>query len=204
MPLKQKQIENNEGREERQVPGLPLDRNLRWEIASPDRFPAPANLCCSGSGVARNEISGPNRSGEVGALWEVLALVAGGEDAAVATGSGSAPGAVFSLFTDDFQGPASVDASYGTPANSHVASRIYDAHEVFAHLNSRKPKEHQGQIANQGSRGKANECGFNSLCDIGHGNAQGHYRHGCGCDYSARSRAVNLHSSMFAPRLVVS
>ena len=204
MPLEQKKIEHNQSRQERKVAGLPLDGHLSAQHPVSGGLPATANLCCSGSGVARDEISGSNGAGEVGALWEMLALVAGCEDAAVATGGGSSPGADLSLVARNLQGPAGVDPSYGTPADSHIACWVYNAHEVFAYLDSRKPKEHQGQKANQGSRGNADECGSKSSGGKCHGDAQGHYRYGCGCDYSARSRAVNLHGSMFAPRLVVS
>ena len=203
MPLEQKKIEHNQSRQERKVAGLPLDGHLSAQPPVSGGLPATANLCCSGSGVARDEISGSNGSGEVGALGEVLALVAGCEDAAVATGGGSSPGAELSLVAGNLQGPAGVDPSYGTPADPHISRWVHNAHEVFAYLDARKPKKRQSQVANQGSRTKAYECTSNWLSGQGHRDAQGHYSHGCGCDYAARARTVDLHVPMFAPSLAV-
>jgi hypothetical protein len=53
MPLEQKKIEHNQSRQERKVSGLPLDGHLSAQHPVSGGLPATANLCSSGSGVAR-------------------------------------------------------------------------------------------------------------------------------------------------------
>jgi hypothetical protein len=203
MPLEQKKIEHNQSRQERQLSGMPLDGHLRSQPKVSRGLPAPANLRRRGAGFASDQVSGSDGAGKVGALGEMLTLVARCEDAAVTTGGGSTPGAELALVTGNLQGPAGVDASYGTPANPHISGWVHNAHEVFAYLDARKPKKRQSQVANQGSWTKAYECTSNWLSGQGHRDAQGHYSQGCGCDYAARARTVDLHVPMFAPSLAV-
>ena len=64
-------------------------------------LPESSDVGCGSSGVAANEISWSNGSGDVGALGEVLSLVAGGKDAAVATRSWSTPGRYLAFICGD-------------------------------------------------------------------------------------------------------
>ena len=107
-------------------------------------FPESSDVGCGSSGVAANEISWSNGSRDVGALGEVLSLVAGGKDAAVATRSWSTPGSYFAFICGDCERPASVDELYCTPADVVLSEDIDNLYALFADFNPGKPKEQQG------------------------------------------------------------
>jgi len=107
-------------------------------------FPESSDVSSCSSGVAANEISWSNGSGDVGALGKVLSLVAGGKDAVVATGSWSTPGRYLAFICGDCERPAGVDELYGTPADGVLAEDIDNLYALFAHFNPGKPKEQQG------------------------------------------------------------
>ena len=107
-------------------------------------LPESSDVSSCSSGVAANEISWSNGSGDVGALGEMLSLVAGGKDAAVATGSWSTPGRYFAFICGDCERPAGVDELYGTPADGVLSEDIDNLYALFAHFNPGKPKEQQG------------------------------------------------------------
>jgi len=107
-------------------------------------LPKSSDVGCGSSGVAANEISWSNGSGDVGAFGEMLSLVAGGKDAAVATRSWSTPGSYFAFVGGDCERPAGVDELYGTPADVVLSEDIDNLYALFAHFNPGKPKEQQG------------------------------------------------------------
>jgi hypothetical protein len=93
----------------------PITQNFTALV--PALFPEASYVGCSCSGVAGYKVAWANCAGNVGAFGEVLSLVAGGKDAAVATGSWSSPGSYLATFCGDCERPASVDELYGTPAD---------------------------------------------------------------------------------------
>ena len=107
-------------------------------------LPESSDVGCSSSGVAANEITWSNGSRDVGALGEVLSLVAGGKDAAVATRSWSSPGRYFAFVGGDCERPAGVDELYGTPADVVLSEDIDNLYALFADFNPGKPKEQEG------------------------------------------------------------
>ena len=107
-------------------------------------IPESSDVGSCSSGVAANEISWSNGSGDVGALGKMLSLVAGGKDAAVATRSWSTPGSYFAFICGDCERPAGVDELYGTPADVVLSEDIDNLYALFADLNPGKPKEQQG------------------------------------------------------------
>ena len=107
-------------------------------------FPESSDVSSCSSGVAANEISWSNGSGDVGALGEVLSLVAGGKDAVVATGSWSTPGSYFAFVGGYCERPTGVDELYCTPADLVLSEDIDNFYALFAHFNPGKPKEQQG------------------------------------------------------------
>ena len=107
-------------------------------------LPESSDVSSCSSGVAANEISWSNGSRDVGAFGEMLSLVAGGKDAAVATGSWSTPGRYFAFICGDCERPAGVDELYCTPADLVLSEDIDNFYALFAHFNPGKPKEQQG------------------------------------------------------------
>jgi len=107
-------------------------------------FPESSDVCCGSSGVAANEISWSNASGDVGAFGEMLSLVTGGKDAAVATRSWSTPGRYLAFICGDCERPAGVDELYCTPADGVLSEHIDNFYALFADFNPGKPKEQQG------------------------------------------------------------
>jgi len=113
-------------------------------IQTTSLLPESSDVGSGSSGFAADEISWSNGSGDVGALGEVLSLVAGGKDAAVATGSWSTPCRYFAFICGDCERPAGVDELYGTPADVVLSEDIDNLYALFAHFNPGKPKEQQG------------------------------------------------------------
>ena len=107
-------------------------------------LPESSDVGCGNSGVAANEISWSNGSRDVGAFGEVLPLVAGGKDAAVATRSWSTPGCYLAFICGNCERPAGVDELYGAPADGVLSEDIDNLYALFAHFNPGKPKEQQG------------------------------------------------------------
>ena len=107
-------------------------------------LPKSSDVGCGSSGVAANEISWSNGSRDVGAFGEVLPLVAGGKDAAVATRSWSTQGRYLAFICGNCERPAGVDELYGSPADVVLSEDIDNFYALFAHLNPGKPKEKQG------------------------------------------------------------
>ena len=126
----------------RNLANAPLTFDSGIQTAS--LLPESSDVSSCSSGVAANEISWSNGSGDVGALGEVLSLVAGGKDAAVATGSWSTPGSYLAFICGDSERPAGVDELYGTPADVVLPEDIDNLYALFAHFNPGKPKEQQG------------------------------------------------------------
>ena len=106
-------------------------------------LPEASDMSSSSSRVAGDKVARAHGAGDVGAFGEVLALVAGGEDAAVASGSWSTPSGDLAAFGGNGQCPASVDELYGTPTNLVLSEDVYNLDSVFSHFNSGKPKEEQ-------------------------------------------------------------
>jgi len=107
-------------------------------------LPESSDVSSCSSGVAANEISWSNGSGDIGAFGEMLSLVARGKYAAVATGSWSTPGRYFAFICGDCERPAGVDELYCTPADLVLSEDIENFYALFAHFNPGKPKEQQG------------------------------------------------------------
>ena len=113
-------------------------------IQTTSLLPESSDVGSGSSGFAADEISWSNGSGDVGALGEVLSLVAGGKDAAVATRSWSTPGRYLAFICGDCERPAGVDELYCTPADLVLSEDIENFYAFFAHFNPGKPKEQQG------------------------------------------------------------
>lgn len=115
-------------------------------------FPNSSDVCSCGTRVAADEITWTNGAGYVGAFGQVLSLVAGGKDAAVATGGWSSPCSYFALICGDCERPASVDELDGAPADFVLSKDIYDSYKLFLDLNSGKPKEQQRYDSDERNR----------------------------------------------------
>ena len=163
-------------------------------------LPQPSDVGCGSSGVAADEISWTDGAGDVGTFWEMLALLTGGKDAAVATRSWSTPGRYFALLSSYGKSPTSVDELYGTPADSVFPEHIDDSYELFLDLNPRKPKEQQRHRAKKRHAGQRRQGISQPVahqdyqprkdhdCDAGHRNSSS----GAGSEYlHAKSLACN-------------
>ena len=140
-------------------------------------LPESSDVGSCSSGVAANEISWSNGSGDVGAFGEMLSLVAGGKDAAVATRSWSTPGSYFAFVGGDCERPAGVDELYGTPADVVLSEDIDNLYALFAHLNPGKPKEQHGARRYQSHSGQGHKCDSESFANQNHEPGKGHYDH---------------------------
>ena len=107
-------------------------------------LPESADVSGSCSRVARNQIARPHGAGNVGALGKMLSLVAGGENAAVTSGSRSTPGSDFGFLGNYCKRPSGVDELYGTPADLVLSKDIDNPYAILANLNPGKPEEQQG------------------------------------------------------------
>ena len=140
-------------------------------------LPESSDVGSGSSGFAADEISWSNGSGDVGALGEVLSLVAGGKDAAVATGSWSTPGRYFAFTCGDCERPAGVDELYGTPADVVLSEDIDNLYALFADFNPGRPKEQHGARRYQSHSGQGHKCDSESFANQNHEPGKGHYDH---------------------------
>jgi len=168
-------------------------------------LPEASDMGCSCSGVAANEISWSNGSGDVGAFGEVLSLVARGKDAAVATGSWSSPCSYFAFFCGDCERPAGIDEFYGSPADFVLSEDIDNLYALFANFNPGKPKEQQGARRYQGHSWQGDKRDCESFANQNHEPGESH-DDGARKSYgSAGSGTEYLHAkSLACPREVLS
>ena len=138
-------------------------------------LPESSDVGCGSSGVAANEISWSNGSRDVGAFGEMLSLVAGGKDAAVATGSWSTPRRYPAFICGDCQRPAGVDELYGTPADVVLSEDIDNLYALFAHFNPGKPKEQQGAHRYQSHSWQRYKRDCEPLANQNHEPGESHY-----------------------------
>ena len=123
-------------------------------------LPKSADVSGSCAGVARNQIARPHGTGNVGALGKMLSLVAGGENAAVTSGSRSTPGSDFAFFGNYCKCPSGVDELYGSPADLVLSKDVYNPYAFIVNLNPGKPKEQQGRGSYQDDARKGlQSCG---------------------------------------------
>ena len=137
-------------------------------------LPESSDVGCGSSGVAANEISWSNGSRDVGAFGEMLSLVAGGKDAAVATRSWSTPGSYFAFVGGDCERPTGVNELYGTPADVVLSEDIDNFYALFAHLNPGKPKQQQGAHRYQSHSWKRYKRDCESLANQNHEPRESH------------------------------
>ena len=126
-------------------------------------LPESADVSGRCTGVASDKVAWAHGASNVGALWKVLSLVAGGEDAAVTSWSGSAPGSYLTFFGHDCKCPSGVDEFYCSPADQVLSKDINNPYALIVNLNSGKPKEQQGSGGNKGYAGKGQQSCGNAL-----------------------------------------
>ncbi len=151
-----------------------------------------------GCGFAADEISWSNGSGDVGALGEMLSLVAGGKDAAVATRSWSTPGRYFAFICGDCERPAGVDELYGTPADVVLSEDIDNLYALFVDFNPGRPKEQHGARRYQSHSGQGHKCDSESFANQNHEPGKGHYDHARKSYGPAGSGSEYLHAKSLA------
>ena len=161
-------------------------------------LPKPANVSGGGSGVARDKVARAHSSRNVGALGEVLPLVAGGEDAAVTSGSGSAPGSYLAFFSDYCKCPSGVDELYGAPANVVLSKDVDNPYTFIANLNPGKPEEQKGCCGYEGYSGQRDKCHGKAFADQNHNPRESHDDKARESYGSAGSGSEYLHSRSLA------
>jgi len=161
-------------------------------------LPESSDVGSGSSGVAADEISWSNGSGDVGALGEVLSLVAGGKDAAVATRSWSTPGRYFAFICSDCERPSGVDELYGTPADVVLSEDIDNLYALFADFNPGRPKEQHGARRYQSHSGQGHKCDSESFANQNHEPGKGHYDHARKSYGPAGSGSEYLHAKSLA------
>lgn len=132
----------NQNYKQRNFREAPLAAYLALAVSA--LLPKSADVSGSCAGVARNQIARPHGAGNVGALGKMLSLVAGGENAAVTSGSRSTPGSDFGFLGNYCKRPSGVDELYGTPADLVLSKDIDNPYAILANLNPGKPEEQQG------------------------------------------------------------
>ena len=167
-------------------------------IQTTSLLPESSDVGSGSSGFAADEISWSNGSGDVGALGEVLSLVAGGKDAAVATGSWSTPCRYFAFICGDCERPAGVDELYGTPADVVLSEDIDNLYALFADFNPGRPKEQHGARRYQSHSGQGHKCDSESFANQNHEPGKGHYDHARKSYGPAGSGSEYLHAKSLA------
>lgn len=182
---------------------VPPTRHLSLAISV--LLPDSSDVCGSGSRIAGNQITRSNGSGNVGALGEMLALVAGGEDATVSPRGRRSPSSNFAFVSGDCKSPTGVDDSNRSPANHVLSENVDDLDSAVTHFNPWKPEQKQSYGDDQdGCRKREKRCS-DSLAYEYHAQSGDH-------DYRSRHRygpagtgSEHLHPrSLSRPREVLS
>ena len=161
-------------------------------------LPEASDMSSSSSRVASDKVAWAHGAGDVGAFGEVLPLVTGSEDAAVASGSWSTPSGDLATFGGYGQRPASVNELYGTPANLVLSQDVYDLYSVLTNLNPGKPKEQQRDSHYQCNTGQRDKCDSKALADKNYHPGKGHDDTACEGYDPAGSRSEYLHAKSLA------
>ena len=161
-------------------------------------LPEASDMSSRGPRVASDKVAWAHGAGDVGAFGEVLALVTGGEDAAVASGSWSTPSGYLATFGGYGQCPASVDELYGSPANLVLPEDIYNLDSVFSHFNSGKPKEEQRYSHYQRDTRQGDKCDSEPLAHKNYHPGKSHDDTACESDGPAGSGSEYLHARSLA------
>ena len=161
-------------------------------------LPEASDMSSRGPRVASDKVAWAHGAGDVGAFGEVLALVTGGEDAAVASGSWSTPSGYLATFGGYGQCPASVDELYGSPANLVLPEDIYNLDSVFSHLHSGKPKEEQRYSHYQRDTRQGDKCDSEPLAHKNYHPGKSHDDTACESDGPAGSGSEYLHARSLA------
>lgn len=203
MPLKEKQIQNQQSQQKRKFSEVPADLNLGLQVFLSPRFPDASNVCCCCARVAGNQIARSNGAVKVGALGQMLPLITGSEDRRMSAWCSCTPSDELPLTRSYFQGPAGVDSLYGTPRNRRISKNVQDSDPLLVHLNSWKPKQQKGEVANQHSRWQAYRRNHDSLTQSRNKHTQCHNRDNRYREHPGGSGAKDLHSYSFSPWLEV-
>ena len=195
-------IESNQTEQHRELNNVPADQNLAVILEGTLislLLPVAADGCCRSTGIGADQISGSNGASKIGALWQMLSLLATGKDAGVSTGCGCRPaGDLLAAFQIQSQCPAGVDSCDLAHGHPKASGDVLDYNNVFTHLNPGKPKEHQRAKDYGRNQGSARD---NSRDSIGCKDAGQSQRHGNDYDYREVSRGLsnkNLHATSVA------
>lgn len=126
-------------------------------------FPESSDVGSGSSRVTAYQVTGSNCASEVGALRKVRALVSGGEDTAVATGSGSAPSTVFGFFGEQGQRPFGVNSLDRGEAHIVCSENVVNLNHFLGDANSRNPKNNQREVSEQRGQWGARYCNCDTL-----------------------------------------
>ena len=154
-------VQNHQSTKASQLAEVPGDNDLGIFLEGAGvslLLPVAANGRRSRTGIGADQISRPYGAGEVGALGQMLTLLAASEDAGVSSGCSCRPaGDAFATLEVERKSPAGVDSCDLLHGNPEGSNHVRDYNFVFTHLNPGKPKEHQGAKdygQNQGSAQK--------------------------------------------------
>lgn len=161
-------------------------------------LPKSADVSGGCAGVASYKVAWTHGAGDVGALGKMLSLVAGGENAAVTSGSRSTPGSDFAFFGHYCKCPSGVNELYSSPADLVLSKDIDNPYAILANLDPGKPEEQQRSGGYQDDARKGlQSCGGAFACQDYHpreshdDNARESYR-------SAGSGSEYLHAKSLA------
>ena len=161
-------------------------------------LPKSADVSCSCTGVARNQIARPNSAGDVGAVGKMLSLVAGGEDAAVTSGSRCTPSSDLAFFGNYCKCPSGVNELYGSPADLMLSKDIYNPYAILANLHPGKPKEQKRSGDYQGYAGQRDKCCGKAFAGQNHHPRENHDDNARESYGPAGSRSEYLHAKSLA------
>lgn len=112
-------------------------------------FPNSSDVRCRSSRITVDQIAWPNRSAEVGGVWQMGTLVLGGKDCAMATWRNCCPGGVLFSVGGQCQCVFCVDNFDCIPRNVVSAKNIDYSHPAVIDFNSWNPVKADNQGHNK-------------------------------------------------------
>jgi hypothetical protein len=195
-------VQNHQGSKASQLAEVPGDNDLSFFLEGSSislLLPVSADGRRRSTGVGADEISRSDGSGEIGTLGQVLTLLTTSEDAGVSSRCSCRPaGDALATFEIERKRPAGVDSCDSLHGNLEGSNHVLDYNFVFTHLNSRKPKEHQGAKDNGQHQWSAQKHSRHAIGSKDAGQGQRHGNNDGNREVSRGLSNENLHVTSVA------
>lgn len=190
MKLERNQIRRHQDGEQHNSTDVPLGL---FNDLTASLLPQPSDVGGWSPGVTTDQIARSNRAGQIGALGQMRSLIPRGKNAAVATWSWSAPGAVLGLFGEEGERPLGVNAFDRAQTQSVAAQNVFNYYLTVGDTHLWGVEGDQGKVAKQQGGWQAVDCCCETKVYQGDAPTKQQHTDACAGEHPGESRAKDLH-----------